>query len=54
MVYKKVRGLYKGSKKGTEVLKKGVIRIGVKGLRVKGFIKVYIYIYKLLVNCIKT
>ena len=33
-VYKRVRGLYKGSKKRLEVLKEGVIEVGVQGLKV--------------------
>ena len=54
MVYKRVRGLYKKSKKRSEVLKEGVVGIGVQGLRIGSSVKVYIYIYKLLVNHTKT
>ena len=36
VVYKRVGGLYKGSKKRSEVLKEGVVGIGVRGLRVGG------------------
>ena len=54
MVYKRVRSLYKESKKRSEVLKEGIVRIGVQGLRIGDFIKVYICVYKLLVNRTKT
>ena len=37
IVYRRVGGLYKGSKKGSGVLKEGVVRIGVRGLRVGEF-----------------
>ena len=49
-----MEGLCKGSKKGLEVLKESVVKIGVQSLRVGGFIKVCIYIYKLLINRTKT
>ena len=29
MVYRRVRGLYKASKKGLEVLKEGIVGVGV-------------------------
>ena len=53
MVYRRVRGSIKGLKE-VGGIKGGVVRIGVRGLRIGGSIKVYIYIYKLLVNCTKT
>jgi hypothetical protein len=34
VVYRRVRGLHKGSKKRLEVLKEGVVGIGVRGLKV--------------------
>jgi len=34
MVCRRVRGLYKGSKKRSGVLKEGVIGIGVQGLKI--------------------
>ena len=37
MVYKRVKGLRKGFKRKSEVLKEGVVGIGVRGLRVGGF-----------------
>ena len=37
-VCRRVRGLYKGSEKTSEVLKEGVVGIGVYGLRVGGSI----------------
>ena len=46
-VYRGVRGFRKG-------FKGGVVRIGVQGLRIGGSVKVYIHIYKLLVNRTKT
>ena len=33
-VYRRVRGLYKGSKKRPEVLKEGIVGIGVRGSKV--------------------
>ena len=51
---RRVRGLRKGSKRKSEVLREGVVGIGVRGLRVGGSIKVYIYVYKLPVNYTKT
>jgi hypothetical protein len=54
VVYRRVRGLYKGSKKRSEVLKEGVVGIEVRGLRIGGSIKVCIRVYKLLVNRTKT
>ena len=33
-VYRRVRGLYKMSKRRSEVLKEGVIGIGVQGLKI--------------------
>ena len=35
-VCRRVRGLYKGSRERSEVLKEGVIGIGVQGLRIGG------------------
>ena len=41
MVYKRVRGLRKGSKKRrSEVLKEGVVGIEIQGLRIGGSVKV--------------
>ena len=54
MVCKRVRGLYKGFKRKSKVLKEGIVRIGVQGLRIGNSIRVYIHIYKLLINHIKT
>jgi hypothetical protein len=54
VVYRRVRGLYNRSKKRLEVLKEGIVGIGVRGLRIGGSIKVYIRVYKLLVNYTKT
>ena len=54
IVYRRVGGLYKGSKKTSEVLKEGVVGIGVQGLKIGDSIKVYICVYKLLVNYTKT
>ena len=46
VVYRGVGGLYKGSKKISEVLKEGVVGIGVRGLkRLRGF---YIGLYSRL------
>jgi len=53
-VRRRVRGLYKGSEKRSEVLKEGVVGIGVQGLRMGSSVKVYIHVYKLLVNYTKT
>jgi hypothetical protein len=54
VVRRRVRGLRKGSEKRSEVLREGVVRIGVRGLKVGGSIKVCIRVYKLLVNRTKT
>ena len=54
MVGRGVGGFRKGSKKRLEVLKEGVVGIGVRGLRIGGSVKVYIRVYKLLVNYTKT
>jgi hypothetical protein len=53
-VYRRVGGLYKGSEKRSGVLKEGIVRIGVRGLKVGSSIKVCIHVYKLLVNYTKT
>ena len=39
VVYKGVGGLRNGSEKRLEVLEEGVVRIGVRGLRIGGFRK---------------
>ena len=53
-VYKRGKGFCKGSKE-IRGIKGGCNKNkGLKKLRVGVFIKVYIYIYKLLINCIKT
>ena len=44
-VRRRVRGLYKGSKKTSEVLKEGIVGIGVRGLRVGGSVQVCICVY---------
>ena len=47
-VYKRVRGLRKGSKKRLGVLREGIVGIGVQGskrLRIGGSIQVYIHVY---------
>jgi hypothetical protein len=51
VVHRRVRGLRKGSKRRSGVLKEGR---DLRKLRVGSFIKVCIYIYKLLVNRTKT
>ena len=54
-VYRRVGGLHKGSKKTSEVLKEGVVGVGVRGSRVGGgSVKVCIRVYKLPVNHTKT
>ena len=35
IVYKRVGGLHKGSKKRSEVLREGVIRIGIQDLKIR-------------------
>ena len=45
VVRKGVGGLHKGSEKTLKVLKEGIVGIGVRGLRVRGSIQVYIHIY---------
>ena len=45
MVRGRVRGLYKGSKKGVGVLREGIVGVGVRGLRVGGSVQVYIRVY---------
>ena len=45
MVYRRVRGFCKGSGGRLEVLKEGVVGIGVRGLRMGGSVQVCIYIY---------
>jgi hypothetical protein len=47
MVRRRVRGFRKGSKGG-------IVRIGVRGSRIGGSVKVCIRVYKLPVNCTKT
>jgi hypothetical protein len=54
VVHRRVRGLRKGSEKRSEVLKEGVVGIGVRGLRIGGSVKVCIRVYKLPVNRTKT
>ena len=44
-VRRRVGGLYIGSKKTSEVLKEGVVGIGVRGLRVGGSVQVCIRVY---------
>ena len=44
-VYRRIGGFCKGSKKTSEVLKEGVVRIGVRGLRVGGSVQVCIRVY---------
>jgi hypothetical protein len=44
-VYRRVRGLRKGSKERLEVLREGVVEVGVQGLKVGGSVKVYIRVY---------
>ena len=44
-VCRRVGGLHKGSEKTLKVLKEGIVGIGVRGLRVRGSIQVYIHIY---------
>ena len=53
-VCKGVRGFCKGSKRSKKVrgIKGGCSED--QGLRIKGFVKVYICVYKLPINCIKT
>ena len=53
-VCRRVKSLCKGSEKRSEVLKEGVVGIGVQGLKVGGSVKVCICVYKLLVNRTKT
>jgi hypothetical protein len=45
MVRRRVGGLCKGSKRTSEVLKEGVVGIGVWGLRVGGSVQVCIRVY---------
>ena len=45
VVCRTVGGLRKGSEKTSEVLKEGVVGIGVRGLRVGGSVQVYIRVY---------
>ena len=44
-VRRRVGGLRKGSEKTSEVLKEGVVGIGVRGLRVGGSVRVCIRVY---------
>ena len=44
-VCRRIGGLRKGSKKTSEVLKEGVVGIGVRGLRVGSSIQVCIRVY---------
>ena len=39
VAYRRVRGLYKGSERRSEVLREGVGGIGVQGLRIGSFCK---------------
>jgi len=54
MVRRRVRGLRKGSEKRLEVLKEGIVKIGVQGSKEGGSVKVCIRVYKLPVNRTKT
>ena len=45
VVYRGVGGFRKGSKKTLEVLKEGVVGIGVRGLRVGSSVRVCIHVY---------
>ena len=46
MVCRRMRGLCKGFRERSEVLKEGIVRIGVRGLRVvRGSVKVCIRVY---------
>ena len=49
MVCRGVRGFYRVSKKRSEVLKEGMVGVGVRGLRigvrVRGSVQVCIYVY---------
>ena len=45
MVHRRVGGLYKGSKKTSEVLKEGIVGIGGLRFKDRGSVQVYIRVY---------